>query len=86
MDRLVEDARARPILAVARALGMEPRRAGREYVVSCPFHDDKTPSLFLTPGNDLWHCFSCGRGGDALSLAMQVKRIGFMDAVKELAA
>jgi len=84
-ERTVEEARSRPLLDVARGLGMEPKKAGREYVARCPFHEDRTPSLSLSPTKGLWHCFSCGRGGDGISLVMQVKNLDFTGAVKEMA-
>jgi DNA primase len=71
---------------VARTLGLEPKRAGKEWVVRCPFHDDRTPSLSINQSKGVWHCFSCGSGGDVISLIQGVKRLGFADAVKELAA
>jgi DNA primase len=51
----------------------------------CPFHDDKTPSLSLSPEKGVWHCFSCGRGGDGIGLFMELRRLNFADAVWELA-
>jgi hypothetical protein len=86
MDRLVKEARSRPILDVSRSLSLEPRKAGREWVASCPFHEDRTPSLGLNPGKGLWHCFGCGRGGDVIRLVMETMRIPFVDAVRELAS
>ena len=46
-------------------LGPARRRSGRWSFWPCPFHDDKTPSLGVTRDNDRWHCFGCGKGGDA---------------------
>ncbi|MFC1660330.1 CHC2 zinc finger domain-containing protein [Gemmatimonadota bacterium] len=84
-ERTVEDARSRPLLDVARGLGMEPKKAGREWRCSCPFHEDRTPSLYLNPDKNLWTCHSCGRGGDGIRLVQEVKRLGFSETVKELA-
>ena len=80
-------ARRADILAVAVRLGLgEPRKAGRnEYVVRCPFHDDRRPSLRLRADAGLWHCFPCGIGGDVIELVRRVRRVGFADAVRELA-
>ena len=85
-ERKVGKARSRPLLDVARGLGMHPQKTGREYMCRCPFHEDNTPSFSLSPDKDLWHCFSCGRGGDGIGLFQAVRRIGFVEAVKELAA
>lgn len=80
-------ARRADILAVAVRLGLgEPRKAGRnEYVVRCPFHDDRRPSLRLRADAGLWHCFPCGIGGDVIELVRRVRRVSFADAVRELA-
>jgi DNA primase len=83
---LVERVRRRPILELVQELGLNPRRAGGEFVVSCPFHQDRTPSLFINPEKGLWHCFSCGRGGDGIALYRAVRSLDFATAVKELAA
>ncbi len=83
----VERARAVSLLDVVARLGLgEPVRKGRRWWIRCPFHEDRTPSLCLDPGRGLWHCFGCAEGGDALRLMMRVRRVGFADAVRELAA
>ncbi|HSW29669.1 MAG TPA: CHC2 zinc finger domain-containing protein [Longimicrobiales bacterium] len=86
-EEAVERARAVPLLEVVHRLGLgEPRRHGRRWWIRCPFHEDRTPSLSLSPEKGLWHCFSCSEGGDALALLMRVRRVEFSAAVRELAA
>ena len=51
----------------------------------CPFHDEKTPSFFVDDAKGLWHCFGCGRGGDAVSLLLEAGADGFLDACGQLA-
>jgi hypothetical protein len=86
-EEAVDRARAIPLLEVVARLGLgEPKRQGRRWVLRCPFHDDRTPSLSLDPDKGLWHCFSCSAGGDGLTLTMRVHRLAFADAVRELAA
>lgn len=47
----------------------------------CPFHDEKTPSMSVTPSMGLWHCFGCGAGGDTLSYVMKLQGLSFPEAV-----
>lgn len=82
----VEEARRIGILEVARRLGLEPRKAGREWTVSCPFHEDRTPSMGINTEKGVFYCHSCGRGGDGLQLMMDVRRVDFVEAVKLLTA
>jgi DNA primase len=52
----------------------------------CPFHDERTPSFNVTPGKELYHCFSCGEGGDVIKFIMQLEQLQFSEAVERLAA
>jgi DNA primase len=52
----------------------------------CPFHDERTPSFNVTPGKELYHCFSCGEGGDVLKFIMKLESLQFGEAVERLAA
>ncbi len=52
----------------------------------CPFHQERTPSFNVTPGKELYHCFSCGEGGDVIKFVMQMEQLQFSEAVERLAA
>jgi len=52
----------------------------------CPFHQERTPSFNVTPGKELYHCFSCGEGGDVIKFVMQLEQLQFGEAVEHLAA
>jgi DNA primase len=52
----------------------------------CPFHDERTPSFNVTPGKELYHCFSCGEGGDVIKFIMKMESLQFGEAVERLAA
>src|SRR5215213_3570000 len=61
------------------------KKAGRSYKGLCPFHQEKTPSFIVFPDSQNFHCFGCGRGGDAFSFYMGVERAEFREALQELA-
>jgi hypothetical protein len=82
----VEAARAVPIGDVFKRYGFDLRRAGGNLVARCPFHEDRRPSLRVSPGKGLWHCFPCGAGGDGIALVMRLRGLDFTGAVRELAS
>ena len=59
-------------------------RSGRNWKACCPFHGEKTPSLYIY--DDHYHCFGCGAHGDAISYIMQSEGSGFREAVERLAS
>ncbi len=61
------------------------RAAGRTHKGLCPFHTEKTPSFVVNPERQIFHCFGCGEGGDAIAFLMKHERLGFMEAVRFLA-
>lgn len=52
----------------------------------CPFHDEKSPSLSVSPGRNLFHCFGCGAGGDVIRFVEQIEHLSFTEAVENLAS
>jgi DNA primase len=61
------------------------KRAGREYTACCPFHDERTPSFYVSPTKQFYHCFGCGAHGTSIKFLMEYDRLEFLDAVEELA-
>lgn len=66
--------------------GIELKRAGRDWLGCCPFHEDDTASLVVTPAKNLWHCFGCGVGGGPIDWVMKKNGISFRHAVELLRA
>ena len=61
------------------------KRAGTGYKANCPFHHEKTPSFNVSPHKQFFHCFGCGKSGNAIDFVMEHEGLLFMDALKRLA-
>lgn len=61
------------------------KKAGREYRACCPFHSEKTPSFWVSPEKQFYHCFGCGAHGTVLRFLTEHDRMPFPEAVEELA-
>jgi len=61
------------------------KHKGREFVGLCPFHEDKNPSMYVSPAKQIFHCFVCGAGGDAFGWMMKFHKMTFPEALKFLA-
>lgn len=72
------------VAVVSRHLDL--KKSGATWVACCPFHDEKSPSFTLWPGDPAFHCFGCGAHGDAIDFLQRVRGISFTEAVDELAA
>lgn len=61
------------------------RRRGVNYVGLCPFHNEKTPSFYVSPSKGICKCFSCGKGGNVIHFLMEHEQMSYWDAAKWLA-
>lgn len=61
------------------------KKQGREFAACCPFHAEKTPSFYVSPQKQFYHCFGCGAHGTAISFLMEFEHLEFPEAVRQLA-
>ena len=60
------------------------KKAGNEFKGCCPFHGEKTPSFYVNPSKNLYHCFGCGVSGNAISFLKDYENLTFIESVHEL--
>lgn len=84
-DAFIDDLLARSDIVEIVGARVPLKRKGREYSAPCPFHDERTPSFYVSPTKQFYHCFGCGAHGTAISFLMNYDRLEFLDAVEELA-
>jgi DNA primase len=61
------------------------KKTGKNHQGCCPFHDEKTPSFYVTPSKNIYKCFGCGKGGDPIQFIIEKENLSFFDAIKHLA-
>ena len=61
------------------------RRRGANYVACCPFHNEKTPSFYVSPAKGIYKCFGCGKSGTAVGFVMEHENLSYVEALKYLA-
>lgn len=60
------------------------QKAGTNYKALCPFHKERNPSFYVSPSRQMWHCFSCNRGGDHFQFIMEHENVEFIESLKIL--
>src|SRR5271170_2232802 len=84
-DSKVEEVRARADIIEIIGAHVRLRRAGRNFVGLCPFHNEKTPSFSVNAERGFFHCFGCGVGGSVFNFITRVEGLTFPEAVRSLA-
>ena len=62
------------------------KKGGANFMGLCPFHNEKTPSFTVSPAKQFYHCFGCQKHGNAIGFLMEYGGMGYVDAIKDLAA
>ena len=81
IDRIMDAAQITDVVSDFVTL----RKRGVNYVGLCPFHDDKTPSFYVSPAKGLCKCFACGKGGNAVHFIMEHEQLTYPEALRYLA-
>ncbi len=84
-EKVDEIRRRADILEIAQRR-TQMKKAGRNWVGLCPFHEEKTPSFSINPERQIFKCFGCGKGGDVFNLVMELEGLTFPEALRSLAA
>lgn len=79
--------RVRSASDIVRVVGEQIalKQKGREYVGLCPFHDDRNPSMYVSPTKQIYKCFTCGAGGDVYNFVKNFHKLEFREALEHLA-
>ena len=64
---------------------VELKKSGSGFKCVCPFHDDTNPSMNVSPARQIYHCFSCGAGGDAIKFVMEYEKLTYPESIEKLA-
>ena len=80
---VVDDAN-RDIVDVVRGYLPELKKAGKDWVACCPFHNEKSPSFSVSESKEFFYCYGCGASGDAVKFVMMHQGLSFRDAVKSI--
>ena len=84
-EHLIEQIRSQSDIVDVISDYMQLTKKGRNWFGLCPFHGESTPSFSVSQDKQIFHCFGCGAGGNAITFVMDIENIAFPDAVVKLA-
>ena len=84
-DSFLDELVARSDIVEIIGARVQLKKGGREYKACCPFHSEKSPSFWVSPDKQFYHCFGCGAHGTVIGFLMQYEKMDFVDAVADLA-
>lgn len=84
-DEVIEEIRQRSDIVDVVSQYVKLQKKGANYFGLCPFHNEKSPSFSVTPGKQMYYCFGCGAGGNAITFLMEYENYSFPEALQALA-
>ncbi len=84
-DSKIEEIKSRVDIVELAGEYLTLKKAGRNYLGLCPFHQEKTPSFTVNREKQIFYCFGCGEGGNAITLLMKIAGMSFPEAIRHLA-
>lgn len=84
-QKTIQEVRERSDILLLVGEATQLKRSGSRYFGLCPFHSEKSPSFYVRPEDNSFHCFGCGASGNAISFVMKSKGLGFPEAIEDLA-
>lgn len=84
-DQLIEEIKSKANIVDILSEYVQLKKSGQNYFTHCPFHEDKTPSFSVNEEKQIFHCFSCGRGGSVFNFLMEVEGLTYPEAVFKVA-
>jgi DNA primase len=85
VSTVTDEIKARVDLVELIGRSVALKRVGAYYRGLCPFHSEKTPSFYVRPQTQSWHCFGCGKWGTAFDWLMEREHLDFAEALRTLA-
>lgn len=84
-DHIIDEVRSKIDIVSLVSGHVNLKKAGRNYLGLCPFHKEKTPSFTVSPDKQIFYCFGCGEGGNAVAFTMKINSMSFPEAIRHLA-
>jgi len=84
-DNKIEEIKSRVDIVELASEYLTLKKAGRNFIGLCPFHQEKTPSFTVNRDKQIFYCFGCGEGGNVITFLMKISDKTFPEAIKDLA-